>query len=211
MEITYLGYSCFRLRSRETTLITDPFPPELGYSLGRPSAQIVTVSHAHPGHSYTKGVGDSPRIVSRPGEYEIAGVFIQGVASFHDGEQGKKRGKNTVFVIQVEGMKLGHLGDIGHLPTGELSAALKGVEVLFLPVGGSTTIDARQAAQLARQLQPRIVIPMHYRTPVYGDELAEVAAFLKEIGLQAEPRPKLSVTSSSLPPALQVILLDYNR
>ena len=99
MEISWLGHSCFKIEGSQATVITDPYSPDLGYSLGKPAAHIVTMSHQHPGHSYVQGVGDQPKVISGPGEYEISGSLIIGMATFHDGEGGKKRGKNTVYLI----------------------------------------------------------------------------------------------------------------
>jgi L-ascorbate metabolism protein UlaG (beta-lactamase superfamily) len=210
MDITWLGHSCFRLKGSHATVITDPYSPGLGYSLGKPTARIVTVSHEHPGHSYIEGVGGQPRVVSRPGEYEISDVLIIGIATFHDGEGGKKRGKNTVFLMEIDEIAVCHLGDLGHVLTSEQIEDIGNVDVLMLPVGGVSTINAPMAAEVVRQLEPKIVIPMHYKTPVLKRELETVDRFLKEIGAkQVASQPKLSVNKSNLPPTSQVFLLDY--
>jgi L-ascorbate metabolism protein UlaG (beta-lactamase superfamily) len=210
MEITWLGHSCFKIKGSQATVITDPYSPELGYRLGKTNARIVTVSHQHPGHSYVQGVGGQPRVVKGPGEYEISGVLIIGVATFHDGEGGKKRGKNTVYLMEIDEVSVCHLGDLGHVLTGEQVEEIDNVDVLLLPVGGVSTINAPKAAEVVRQLEPKAVIPMHYKTPALKRELEPVERFLKEIGAkQVEPLPKLSVTKSNLPPSTQVFLLDY--
>ena len=151
MDITWLGHSCFRLRGSHATVITDPYSPNLGYSLGKPTAQIVTVSHQHEGHSYVQGIGGELRRVTGPGEYEISGVLIIGIAAFHDREKGRKRGKNTVYVIEVDEVAICHLGDLGHVLTAEQVEEIDNVDVLMLPVGGVSTIDAAVAAVLAYQ------------------------------------------------------------
>jgi L-ascorbate metabolism protein UlaG (beta-lactamase superfamily) len=210
MEISWLGHSCFRIKGSHATIITDPYPPTLGYSLGKPTARIVTVSHQHPGHSYVQGVGGEPRLVTGPGEYEISGVLIIGIATFHDGEKGKKRGKNTVYLMQVDEVSVCHLGDLGHVLTAEQVEELGDVDVLLLPVGGVSTINASMAAEVVRQIEPKVVIPMHYKTEALSWELEPVERFLKEIGVeQVASQPKLSFTRSSLPAATQVFLLDY--
>jgi len=210
MEISWLGHSCFRIRGSHATIITDPYPPSLGYSLGKPTARIVTVSHQHPGHSYVQGIGGGPRLVTSPGEYEISGVLIIGIATFHDGEKGRKRGKNTVYLIQVDEIAVCHLGDLGHALTAEQVEELDDVDVLLLPVGGVSTIDATMAAEVVRQLEPKVVVPMHYKTEALSWELEPVERFLKEIGgEQVVSQPKLSFTRSSLPASTQVFLLDY--
>jgi L-ascorbate metabolism protein UlaG (beta-lactamase superfamily) len=205
-----LGHSCFRIKGSQAVVITDPFPPDLGYSLGKPTANIVTVSHQHPSHSYVQGIGGDPRIVQSPGEYEISGVLIIGVATFHDAEGGKKRGKNTVYLIEVDGILICHLGDLGHVLTAEQVEEIGDVDVLLLPVGGVSTIDAALAAEVIRQLEPKIAVPMHYKTPLISRELEPVERFLKEMGMeQIDSRPKLTLTRSNLPASTQVFLLGY--
>jgi len=210
MEITWLGHSCFRIKSSSNGIITDPYSPDLGYSLGKPTARIVTVSHQHPGHSYVQGIGGEPRLVAGPGEYEIGGVLIMGVATFHDGEKGKKRGKNTVYVMEVGEISVCHLGDLGHALTAEQVEELDNVDVLLLPVGGVSTIDASMAVEVVRQLDPKIVIPMHYKTETLNWELEPAEKFLKEMGAeQVDSQSKLSLTKSNLPITTQVFLLEY--
>ena len=210
MDISWLGHSCFRIKGKQTTIITDPYPPSLGYSLGNPTANIITVSHQHQGHSYIQGIGGEPRLVTGPGEYEIGGILIIGMATFHDAEGGKQRGKNTVYLMEVDEISVCHLGDLGNVLTAEQAEEIDNVDVLLLPVGGISTIDAALAAKVVRQLEPKAVIPMHYKTEALNRELEPVGKFLKEIGVeQINPQPKLSITKSSLPDSTQVFLLDY--
>ena len=210
MEITWLGHSCFRIKGKSGVVITDPYSPDLGYSLGKPTARIVTVSHQHPGHSYVQGIGDEPKLVTGPGEYEINSVLIIGITTFHDEERGGKRGKNTVYVMELDEVSVCHLGDLGHVLTTEQLEDIGNVDMLLLPVGGVSTIDAPGAAQVVRQLEPKVVVPMHYKTPALNWELEPVERFLKEMGVrESEPQPKLSVTKSNLPLSMQVCLLSY--
>jgi L-ascorbate metabolism protein UlaG (beta-lactamase superfamily) len=209
VDINWLGHACFRLKGSRATVITDPFPPDLGYKLGKVEASIVTVSHQHPSHAYTQGVGGGPRIVHGPGEYEIGGVLIIGVPTYHDAEGGKEKGKNTVYLIEMDGLSVCHLGDLGHVLTSEQVEEIGNVDVLLLPVGGVSTIDAAQAAEVVRQLEPKAVIPMHYKTPESNRGLEPVDKFLKEMGEAVSPAPKLAVTRSSLPAVTQVFLLSY--
>jgi len=182
----------------------------LGYSLGKPNAHIVTVSHQHPGHAYVQGIGGEPRRVTGPGEYEISGVLIIGIATFHDAEGGSKRGRNTVYLIEIDEVSVCHLGDLGHVLTAEQVEEIDNVDVLLLPVGGVSTINASMAAEVVRQLEPKVVIPMHYKTQALNWELEPVDRFLKEIGVkEATSQPKLSLTKPSLPDSTQVFLLDY--
>ena len=210
MDINWLGHSCFRIRGRQAVIVTDPYPPDLGYSLGKPTADIITVSHQHPSHSYIQGVGGEPKLVTRPGEYEISSVLIIGIPTFHDAEGGGKRGKNTVYLMEVDGMTICHLGDLGHVLTVEQLEEIGDVDVLLLPVGGVSTINASMAAEVIRQIEPKVVIPMHYKTTVLNRELGPVEKFLKEMGIeQVNSQPKLSLTPSSLPTSTQVFLLDF--
>ena len=210
MEITWLGHSCFKFRGKQATVITDPYSPNLGYSLGKQTASIVTVSHQHPGHSFTEGIGGNPKLVTGPGEYEISNVLIIGVSTFHDNDRGSTRGKNTVYLIEMDEIPICHLGDLGHVLTDEQVEELGSVDVLLLPVGGVSTIDAPVATEIVRQLEPKIAIPMHYKTPAINRQLEPVDRFLKEIGVHdINPQAKLSITKSSLPLSMQVILLEY--
>ncbi len=210
MDISWLGHSCFRIKGSHATVITDPYPPDLGYSLGKPTARIVTVSHQHPGHSYIQGVGGEPKPVTRPGEYEISGVLIIGMTTFHDREGGRKRGKNTIYLMEVHVVSVCHLGDLGHVLTTEQVEEIGSVDVLLLPVGGVSTIDAPVAAEVVRQLEPKVVVPMHYKTEALSWDLEPVDRFLKEMGgKEVNSKPNLSFTKANLPTSTQVFLLDY--
>jgi len=209
MEITWLGHSCFKIKGKEVTLITDPYDESIGYPWVKTTANIVTVSHHHPGHSYSAGVDGNPKVLNRPGEYEISDVFIIGFPNFHDSEHGKTLGRNTVFLIEMEDISLCHLGDLGHLPSPRQLEELSDVAVLFVPVGGVSTTDAKMAAEIVRFLNPKVVIPMHYETEIVT-WLEPLSKFIKEMGLrEAIPQPKLSITRSNLPLETKVMVLDY--
>jgi L-ascorbate metabolism protein UlaG (beta-lactamase superfamily) len=208
VDITWLGHSCFRIKGSQAIIITDPFPPELGYMLGKQTANIITVSHQHPSHSYVQGIGGEPRIIKGPGEYEISNILIIGIATFHDNQRGQVRGKNTVYVMEIDGVSVCHLGDLGHMLSTEQVEEIGNVDILFLPVGGGSTISAAVATELILQLEPNAVVPMHYKTPAIKRELDSVDVFLKEMGIgQIEPRPKLTLSKSNLPLSTQVFLL----
>ena len=213
MDIYWLGYSCFRIKGKQATVIIDPYSPDLGYSLGKPAADIVTVSHQHPGHSYVAGVSGAsgpPHHIVGPGEYEVRGVLVIGFPTFHDAEEGARRGKNTVYLMDIDGVTVCHLGDLGHALNTEQVEEIDDVDVLLLPVGGVSTIGAVTAAETIRQIEPKIVIPMHFKTPELKRELDPVEKFLKEMGTgQVDPQPRISVTPSNLPAGMQVVLLGY--
>jgi L-ascorbate metabolism protein UlaG (beta-lactamase superfamily) len=213
MEIQYLGHSCFRIKGKDACLLTDPYSPEIGLKLPKTSADILTVSHAHFDHNNIAVVGGTskrpqPFIVSGPGEYEISGVFIYGLPSFHDRFKGTKRGSNTIYVITMDEIRLAHLGDLGHSLNDEQLEELNGVDILFIPVGGTYTLDAAGAVEVIGQIEPRIVIPMHYKIPGVKLDIAPVEEFLKEIGVEeAKPVDKLIINKEKLPEERQVVVL----
>ena len=208
MDIKWLGHSCFLIKGKDKAVITDPCHPDTGYRLGEPKADIVTISHPHPGHSYTEGVADSPRLIKSAGEYEIGGTFITGVGVFHDANKGATLGKNTIYVVEMDDVTLCHLGDLGH-PLGPQSIEEIGdVDVLFVPVGEGSTLPVEAAVELVRQLGPSIVIPMHYKTEASTRELSSVDKFLEKMRVkEMEEKPSLSVTRSTLPAGTQVVVL----
>jgi L-ascorbate metabolism protein UlaG (beta-lactamase superfamily) len=208
MEISWLGHSCFQLRGKNVTLITDPFAPQLGYSLGKISAPIVTISHNHPGHNYAGGVDGGPRIVRGPGEYEISDVLITGVASYHDNKHGQELGRNTIYLIHMDDLVICHLGDLGHILQEEQLEEVADADILLVPIGGQHTINATQAAEVISQVEPHIVIPMHFSPPI-DDVPNPLDKFCREMGIEAiNPQPKLSITRSALPAETQVVILS---
>jgi L-ascorbate metabolism protein UlaG (beta-lactamase superfamily) len=215
MEITSLGHASFKIRGKLTSIVTDPFASDsTGLTFPRSvTADIVTVSHDHDDHNNIAGVGETPFVIRGPGEYEIHGVSIIGFPTFHDNEKGAKRGRNTVFRIEVDGVSIVHAGDLGHELTSEDIERINGVDVLLLPVGGVYTIDAVQAAKVTHAIEPMIVIPMHYfRVGLNKKTFAELlplSAFLKEMGNEdTTPQPKLSITKDSIPEELTVVVLE---
>lgn len=215
MEITYLGHASFRLKGKTATVVTDPYAPDtVGLKFPKHiAADIVTVSHDHPDHNAIRQVEGSSYVVNGPGEYEIKGVGVIGISTFHDEEKGAKRGKNTIYRIEMDGLILVHLGDLGHTLSTDEVDALDGVDILMIPVGGIYTIDPAAAVSVINEIEPSIVLPMHYgRTDLnqkaFGS-LAPRAAFLKEIGKEdVVPQPKLSVTKDKLPEQMQVVILE---
>lgn len=210
MEINWLGHSCFLIKGKGGTIIADPYHPDLGYRLGEPEADIVTLSHFHPGHSYIEGVAIEPKQIKSPGEYEIGGAFITGISTFHDDKKGELKGKNTIYVIEMDGITLCHLGDLGHPLGPHLIEEIGDIDILFLPVGEVSTMPIDTAVEIVRQLEPPIVIPMHYKTEAFTGDLSPVDKFLDKMRIrELEARPKLSITSSSLPSSTQTIILNY--
>ena len=212
MEIDWFGHACFRLRGREGTVITDPYGKEIGLSFARPRGDIVTISHAHPGHSFDKGVKGDPKVIAGPGEYEVKNIFITGVPTSHDKKGGKDRGKNTVYVFDMDGLTICHLGDLGHVPTQPQAEAFGNVNVLLIPVGGVSTINASDAAEIVSMIEPQIVIPMHFEHPELAFKLEPATKFFKEMGIKPPTAvPTLKVTKDSLPSETQVVLLEAKQ
>jgi L-ascorbate metabolism protein UlaG (beta-lactamase superfamily) len=208
LDVTWLGHGCFRLRGRGAAVVTDPFPPSIGLKLSRLDADLVTVSHEHENHSYTQVVREAYEIHG-PGEYEVAGISVIGVPTYHDAEKGAKRGRNTVYLIEIDDVRICHLGDLGHRLDDSEAETISSPDVLLVPVGGRNAINAAQAAEVVRQLEPRFVVPMHYAIPGLKLELDPIDRFLKEMGVAAsEPQPKLSVQASSGEYETKVIVLE---
>ena len=210
MDITWLGHSCFRLKGKTTTVVTDPFDKTAGYHLGKITADIVTTSYDHPRHSSASGIGGDPKVLRGPGEYEIGGVFIYGIQTFRDTEKGRTRGKNTIYLMTIDDIKICHLGDLGHVLSSALVEEISDTDILLVPVGGKTIINASAAAEIMNLVQPRIVIPMHYKTSATTVELDTLDPFLKEVGVkEASLLPKLTITKATLPIETEVKVLNF--
>ena len=186
MKITWFGQACFEIVTQGgLTLICDPYHPLVGYEAHPRPADIVTISHEHGDHNHTGWIEGTPEIVRGVGTRTVKGVNITGLPSFHDGEGGAKRGPNTVFVIEADGLRLCHLGDLGELPGVELYDGIGKPDVLMIPVGGFYTIDGEQAAFVARSTGARLTIPMHYATGVKETPISAVDCFVREMGARA--------------------------
>ena len=201
MVITWYGQSCFKIQSGETVVFTDPFNKEIGLTPPRGAADIVAVTHRHHDHNNVESLSGEPLVVDGPGEYETKGVSIKGVLSFHDNKEGKERGTNTIYIIEIEGIKICHLGDLGQAKlTDEQLDAIDGVDILMVPVGGIYTVDGEEAVEIINQVEPRIVIPMHYKISGLNIKLNGVEDFLKEMGIsKKETFDKLTLKKKDLP------------
>ncbi len=212
MEITYLGHAGFRIRSKDGVVIIDPAPQPYGVALKGVSADIVCVTHSHTDHSFIDPIGGDPKIIRGPGEYEIGNMLITGVRTFHDTNRGAERGPNTVYVIHTEDISLCHLGDLGHDLDAKQIDQIGDIDVLMLPVGGHYTINAKTAVDIVSELDPRVIIPMHYATPALtekGITLDSADVFCKALGTPLpDPLPKLSLTRTSMPAESQVVIFN---
>lgn len=166
MNIHWYGHSCFLFTTANgTRIITDPFESGIGYTLTGAEADIVTISHNHYDHNHAAAVQGAPVILNTQGEHTVLDICITGIRSFHDAQQGALRGENLIFVYEIDGMRIAHLGDIGDMPSKEAFAQLGKINVLLAPVGGIYTIDPRTACDIANIVQAEVLIPMHYQTP----------------------------------------------
>ena len=201
MVINWYGQSCFKIQSGSTTLVIDPFEKKLGLTPPKFEAQIVLITHEHFDHNNVKDIKGEPFIIDGPGEYEYKGVKVWGIFSYHDDKEGKERGTNTIYKIQMEDIVLAHLGDLGQPQLTEQQLdALGEVDILMVPVGGTYTIDGATAVEIINQLQPRIAIPMHYKIKGLAVKLDSVDSFLKEIGkIDVEKIEKLTIKRKNLP------------
>ena len=207
MEIVWIGHSCFRLRGRDATVITDPCPRPSGYNLAHATADLVTISNDHPNHNALDDVAGEPTVLNGPGEYEVQGVIVTGVRTNPPHGDGMR---NTAYIIDVDDVRVCHLGDLANLPSTEQIEILKDADVLLVPVGGHCTIGAPEAVEVISQIEPKLVIPMHFATEVSKADLETVDRFLREMGLTSpERQARLNVTQSSLPPEPTVALLDH--
>jgi len=203
MDITYLGHSSFKLRGKSAAVVTDPFDPKfVGLKFFPPQADIVTISHGHPDHNQFNLVKDVKKVISGPGEYEVLGVSIIGVGSFHDEKQGQLRGRNTIYVYEIDGLRLCHLGDLGQVITDEAAAQLGAIDILMIPTGGEFTIGPKEAITTIGKIDPYFVIPMHYQTPGLNQDnfakLSPLADFLSECRLTVENMLKFTVRKEEI-------------
>jgi L-ascorbate metabolism protein UlaG (beta-lactamase superfamily) len=220
MTITWLGFSCFKIEEKlaggEVSVMTDPFSPEDGKKLPRnASADAVTVSHDHPRHNNVKDVSavggsGSPFVIDGPGEYEIKDVFVSGVPTYHDMVEGKEKGRNTMYYVTVGDVHIVHLGDLKHPLEEKHMEELHNIDILFIPVGGGDVLTAKQAVEVVGQLEPRVIIPMHYRAGGTGAKLDGVDAFIKAMGVpKPETVSRFKVAKKDLPQEeMKVVLLD---
>lgn len=208
-DITWQGYASFRLRGKDATIVTDPFDRGMGLEVPRPRADIVTISRDDPAHNADSAIKGEPRVLRAPGEYEVKGVFINGVATYADAKKGALHGKNTVFVYELDDLVICHLGGLGHTLSAAQVEALSNVSVLIVPVGSPDALDAAKAVEVIGQIEPSIVIPMMYKTGPETLNLEPLDRFAKEMGLKEwVAQDKLVIKSSDLPETTQVVVLE---
>jgi L-ascorbate metabolism protein UlaG (beta-lactamase superfamily) len=212
MEITHLGHSSFRLKGKTASLVTDPYDPgKVGLKFPKISADLVTISHQHDDHNKVDLVTDTKMIIDTPGEFEVMGISVVGISQYHDEKSGELRGKNIVYLIEVDELRIVHLGDLGHPLSEKVINQLGNVDVLFVPIGGEYTINANQAVQVVRDVEPIITIPMHYKTEGMNTEmfgkLTDEKPFLSELGYPVETQDRLILKKELLGEEQKVVVL----
>ena len=211
MTITWYGHSCFRLESKDLSVLIDPFSPEIGLRPPKIKDAVVLVSHGHYDHNNIEGLPRESFLAKGPGEYEIKGIFIRGIQSFHDKSQGQERGLNTIYSIKMEDMNLVHLGDFGQeKPSEEQIEKMGDVDILMIPIGGTYTLNYKEAVEAIQEIESKIVIPMHYKIPGLKIDLDGPEKFLKEMSLTPEKAEKVwKIQKKNLPvEEMKVVLFD---
>ncbi|MBN1954948.1 MAG: MBL fold metallo-hydrolase [Anaerolineae bacterium] len=210
MEIVWYGMNCFRFMERGmAAVVTDPYSPDVGFEFSCPRSDIVTVSRDDAECSYTRGVRGPYRVLNTPGEYEIGGVFITGIATYADKNQGKSLGLNTIFHFDYDGLTICHLGHLGHVPTQSQVEAIGAVDVLLVPVSGNSGLAPAAASDVVSLIEPSIVIPMRYKIPGINLALGTLGRFLKQMGVEkVEPVPSLKITQRGLPDETEIVVLE---
>ena len=209
MTITWFGQSCFRIEAKEGSMLIDPFK-DIGLKPPKIKDDLVLVTHEHYDHNNVEDAPAETFIINTPGEYEKNGIAVLGIHSYHDKTEGKERGPNTIYLIKAEDMTVCHLGDLGQEKLDEKQIEEIGdVDILMLPVGGSYTINYKEAVEVISQIEPKIVIPMHYKVKDLNIDIESADKFVKEIGLVPEKVEKFKIAKKNLP-AEEVKLVMFN-
>lgn len=210
MEITWLGHSCFLLQdSKGRKLLTDPFDTTLGYEIYKGSPDIVTISHQHFDHNYTKEINGNYKIIDKIGMFYLCDIPIKGTPSYHDKNKGAKRGDNIIFTFKMDDYTLCHLGDLGHSLSDDDIDAIGSVDILFIPVGGNYTLDGKEAAEVTVKINPKIVIPMHYKTSLVSFPLDGVETFLMHMKNAVKIDSNKLIIDGELKESMSVKILNY--
>ncbi|MEY7999373.1 MBL fold metallo-hydrolase [Clostridium sp. Mt-5] len=209
MKITWLGHSSFLLEdSKCHKLLTDPFDETVGYKVFQGEVDLITISHNHFDHNYTQNIKCS-HIINKPGSFNLCDIPIMGIPSYHDKVKGAKRGKNIIFIIEMDGYRICHLGDLGYILSKDEIEKLGSIDVLLIPVGGNFTIDGKEAAELSRSINSHIVIPIHYKTSSLTFELDGLERFLKYMKSAERVKSNSLVIENKLQEYNSVKILDY--
>jgi len=215
MKLKWLGHSAWVLTAEDgTKIVFDPFEAGaydggIGYPPIAEAADILLISHTgHPDHGGAAAVGGSPETFAVSGSHMVKGIPITGLDTFHDESKGKERGKNVVFSVEVDGMKITHFGDLGHALSDDGYAALAGTNVALIPVGGFFTIDAKTATKIIQRLKPNVCLPMHYKTEMCGFPIAPVTDFTRGKSPVEQKPNEVEITKATLPPPTSYWVFD---
>jgi len=219
MKIKWYGHSSFGITTEEgINIITDPYESgsydgAVGYAPITDTADIVTVSHDHADHNAVHTIKGKPDIVKGSGKHTVKNIEFEGLVTYHDDEKGKGRGENIIYIFTVDGIKLAHLGDLGHIPDEETMRALRDVDVIFIPIGGYFTISAAVAHDIVEKIMPSLVVPMHYKTEVLDFPLTPISEFTKQVmyNIREVGGDTFELTMDNLPDETEVLILNYVR
>ncbi|OGD95660.1 hypothetical protein A3F02_02900 [Candidatus Curtissbacteria bacterium RIFCSPHIGHO2_12_FULL_38_9b] len=218
VDIWWHGQACFKIKGKKTSCVIDPYESEFtGLNSLKLQADIVCITHDHQDHNNFKVVkseaeNTNPFVINGSGEYEISGINVVGISSYHDNQNGTERGKNTIYLITVDEINIVHLGDLGQKKlTQDQVEQLSVCDILLIPVGGVYTIEAKDAPDIISQIEPKIIVPMHYKIEGLKFNLSDVNQFLATMGREkTQPQPKLSISKEKLPEEVEIVVLEAN-
>lgn len=212
MHLHWFGHSCFQMTfANGTRVLCDPFDDHVGYPVPAVETDVVTCSHDHFDHGFTQVLKGEFTEIRTPGHHEVGGVEIDGIESFHDEDQGAKRGKNVIFRYRADGLTIVHLGDLGHFPTPEQLEFISGADILLCPIGGFYTIDTDFALLTVSMAKPKTVIAMHFKTAVNDFPISDEKKFAKALEAQYIPTSDLDVTADIVSALPYAIIMDYPK
>jgi L-ascorbate metabolism protein UlaG (beta-lactamase superfamily) len=209
--VKWLGHACFEFKNN-VCIVSDPHGGrDIGLTAPKSEADIVLISHGHYDHKEGEKLVKKPdaKVVDKPGSFEIKGVKIKGISTFHDKSQGRERGGNIIFVFELDGVKFCHLGDLGHILSEDQVREIGQIDVLLVPVGGTFTVNAKEATQIVEMLKPKVVVPMHYKVRGLNLPISSVDEFVKgKSEVKQISGPEFTITKESLPQRTQVNILS---
>ncbi len=208
-EFKWFGHNCFRIKSREASIITDPVERSTGYAMAKQNANIVSISNYDSQNANLGVIRPEFKIVDGPGEYEMEDVFVTGVRTFMDDARTEKKQFNTAFLFELDGFVICHLGDIGKIPNSEQIEQLAQADILLMPVGGGNGLTQEQAAEIVTLMEPKVLIPMQFRTDIGDKDLLPLDGFAKMVGIPLpEPLDKYAPKQADLKDAMEIVLLN---
>lgn len=214
MVIDWLGHSCFKVTLKDgTRILFDPYDDHVGYEPQETEADIVAISHDHHDHNDLSHITGGYQVVNTEGVHAFGEFTIEGIKTWHDGQQGAKRGENIMFLLSVHGMRLCHMGDVGSIPPADVMQKLKGAEILLIPVGGNYTVDACEALKICEEIAPNIIIPMHFKTPASNLDIAPLSDFLDAAGREYDVshlgKCSIKIDKATLKKRTRIIVMEY--